>query len=329
MKTNIGKQAYMLKYLSHFPFAFSGGCIGWQVLKPAYILAAILVMLAGNLSAQELNCNVTINSQGVEGIDKRVMADMKKNITDFLNLRTWTNDKYQTEERIVCNLVITISKNTGTKYEATAQIQSARPVFGTGYESVIINYLDKDWLFDYIENQPMDYNDNSYSSGLTSLLAYYAYLIIGYDNDTYARFGGKNMYTKAQQVANNAQNSPMKGWSTYDGMNSRIMLLENLLHQQVVPFREGLYSYYRLGLDVFNTKPADARLATLDMLKKIDVVVQNKPLCLIVNTFFDAKSTEIINIMSEADYGQRQQAYNILTKVDPTKTEQYSKLIKQ
>ena len=294
------------------------------------VLGLLLACAVFPAQAQEFNCTVVINSQGVDGIDRRVIDDMKKNLQDFINLRRWTTDTYTPEERINCKLVINITSTSGTShYVATAQIISSRPVYGTGLETVMVNYLDKDFVFDYVENQSMDFNDNSYSNVLTSLIAYYAYIMLAYDYDSFSKFGGRPYLVKAQQVAANASNSPIKGWSNFDGTTARIMLLENLMNQQLTPYREGFYNYHRLALDNYANKPEQSRAITIDFLKKIQTSLQNKPLCIVINNFLEGKSAELINVLTDASYGDRQTAYNILSVIDPTRTEQYGKLVKQ
>lgn len=286
--------------------------------------------LGGNsrLNAQELLCDVQLNAAGVQSVDQRVITDMQRAIRDFMNNRRWTNDNFKVEERIRCTIFLTLSGTVGS-YTAQAQIVAVRPVFGTSYETRLLNYLDKDWGFSYVEGQPLDFQMGAYTSNLTSLLAYYAYIIIGLDYDSFSKLGGKYYYAQAQQIGQNAVQGGLKGWNQFDGTNTRYFLLENLQSQQFASFRESLYDYYRKGLDVYADKPEDIRPILIDLLKKLKVAFDQRPTSILINTFLDMKADEFINVMKDATKPeQKQEAYNILIQIDPTKTDRYQTLIK-
>lgn len=299
------------------------------MMRKYFLSLALACGVVVATQAQEFNCNVNINDDKAQSVDTRVFVEMKRSIIDFMNLRRWTTDTYSNEERISCNILITITEVVGVgKYKATAQIQSARPVYGSGYETMVLNYLDQDWAFQYTEGQPMEFNENTFTNDLTSLLAFYAYVMLGYDADTFSKLGGKQYYNKAQVIMANAAQGTSKGWQAFDGTKCRYWLLENMLNQQVTPYREGLYNYYRLGLDTYLQNPEQSRTVILDVLNKIKVVNTQKPSCLVLNNFFDAKANELINVFSDGAPQEKQSAYNILSQLDPTKTEKYQKLIK-
>ncbi|SDJ74941.1 protein of unknown function [Catalinimonas alkaloidigena] len=291
-----------------------------------------ILILAVPAFAQELNCNVVIVDDAVQNVDRSIFPQMQTSIANFMNTRRWTGDSYSVEERINCNLVITLDNERGNlpqgQYNARVQIQSSRPVYGTNYQTLVFNYLDQSWKFEYTQNQPMDFNENSYSSQLTSLLAFYANIILGYDYDTFSKMGGRNFFLKAQQIATNASQSGGTGWKAFDGTNERYWLTENMLNPQVEPFREGLYNYYRLGLDNFQKDADQARAQALDMLTKIQTVRKQKPICLVANLFFDTKRDELISMFTKGAPQEKQQAYNLLAELDPTKTDQYEELVK-
>lgn len=279
--------------------------------------------------AQELNCNVIINTQGADITDRRVFDDMKKSFTDFMNLRRWSNDQYNNDERIACNMVVTITKVPSIgQFEATVQIQSARPIYGTNYESVLMNYVDKDWAFSYTEGQNMDFNEANFNSNLTSLLGFYALIIIGMDADTYALGGGKEFYQRALNVMNNGLQGGIKGWQAFENTQNRYWLLENLTNQAFGTFRECLYKYHRLGLDQMAQKKETMPPVVIDVLNKIKVIKQQKPISVLLNMWFDAKGDEIINIFKQAQPQEKQAAFALLSELDPTKNEDYEKLVK-
>jgi len=285
--------------------------------------------LALPLTAQELNCNVIVNSDRVQTTERRVFTDMEVAFTQFLNERKWTNDIFESEERINCNMIITIESQPSIGiFNATVQIQSARPIYNTNYESILLNFADRDWQFQYVESQPLDFNDNSYINNLTSMLAYYAYIIIGLDYDTFGNLGGSLYIEKAWNVVINAQSSGRVGWEPLGSNRNRYWLAENLLNPLMIPIREGFYRYHRLAMDNFQKDADGGRKIVLKALEDLQKVARVKPNSILVVAFFDAKSDELINIFNEGNITVRRQAYDVLKDLDPSKTEKYSQIIK-
>ncbi len=286
----------------------------------------LLPSLKGN--SQELLCEINMNAAGVQSVDPRVLTDMKRAIKDFMNQRRWTNDNFKTEERIKCTIALSLNGTVGN-YTATAQIIASRPVYGTSYETKLLNFLDKDWAFQYVEGQPLDFQPGTFSNNLTSLLAYYAYIIIGLDYDSFSKLGGKNYYQLAQQVGQNAVQGGLKGWNQFDGTNTRFFLLENLMSQQFASFRESLYEYHRKGLDTYSEKPDDTRPILLETLRRLKVAFEQRPTSIFVKTFIDMKSPEFVKVLKESTKPeQKQEAYNLLLFLDPQNTESYADLLK-
>jgi hypothetical protein len=306
------------------------------MLKKYSCIAFICCLLLRSFlaSGQELRCNVIIDTDQLrtnQVTEKQIFADMQKTIALFMNTRRWTNDNFTSEERINCNLVIRLTEMPTIKnFVGTAQIQSSRPVFGTDYESVLLNYIDRQWQFEYTNAQPMDFNPNTFSSNLTSMLAFYAYVIIGLDYDSFSKFGGTPYLQQALTIANNAQQSvgTEKGWKAFEDTRNRYWLIENLMSQQMQPLREGLYTYHRQAMDNFLSNPDQARAQVLNVLTSIQQVNQLKPAAVLTNTFFDTKINELINVFLQAPPQDKQKAYNLLVELDPTKTDRYEKLIK-
>lgn len=295
------------------------------------LLVALGLWLAvgtlGYVQAQELNCVVTINSQAAEGVDKAIFDDMRRTILEFMSQRKFTNDEYKQDERIKCALSVTIKRAvSNTQFEATVQITSTRPVYGSNYESIMLNYLDNDFNFDYVQGMPVDYNENAYLNNFTSLLSFYANIIVGLDMDTFGKLGGRAAYARAQNILNNAANGGQKGWNSMDGPLTRYWILENLQSQQQLPYREGLYTYHRRGLDLMSSDPVKGREGMLQMLQKMATVIAEKPINLMINNFMDAKSQEIIEIFKEADAAQRSKAYPLLVRLNPTRSDRYAVL---
>lgn len=298
------------------------------------LLAGAMILWFGmTAQAQELRCNVVVNTNQIQDnvqiADKQIFTDLQQVISEFMNTRRWTEDRFGTEERINCNLIINITKvpSIGV-FEANAQIQSSRPIYGTSYESILLNYIDRNWKFQYTPAQPLDFNENIFTSNLAALLGFYANVIIGLDYDSFGRMGGSTYIRKALNIAMNAGQDPSggPGWRASEDNRNRYWLVENLNNQQMEPVREGLYIYHRQGMDNYLNNPDQARAQILGVLNTFKQVNQLKPSAILTNTFFDSKSNELINIFSEAAPQEKVQAYNLLIELDPTQTERYKKL---
>ena len=289
--------------------------------------------LAGSTAfAQELQCEVLINDDQVTVTDKRVFQNMQRDIFNFMNNQRWTSTLYKNEERIQARILITIKEvPTIGNYAATVQILSARPVYGTGYETSVLSFFDNDWVFEYNDAQPLQFSENAYTSQLASLLTFYAYLIIGLDNDSFARLGGSAMYDRAINVLNNvtSQNSGAPGWQAFEDTRNRYWLLTNLRDPQIEPFRTAVYNYFRQGMDLFATKPADARTNILNAIKSIQQVAQRRPGTAIIRSFFDAKADEILSVFKGGNSSEKQTVYAILSELDPTNINKYQGLLQR
>ena len=287
-----------------------------------------LLFLAFSGSAQELNCTVNINANQIQGTDRNIFRDMKMAIEQFMNTRKWTNDTYKNYEKINCNILITITKMPAIgNFEASVQVQSARPIYNSGYSSLVFNFADRDWIFEYTESLPLEYNDNSYTTNLTSMLAFYAYLIIGVDSDTFSELGGTTYFQRAMQVTNNAQQANRPGWQALGSNRNRYWIVENFNNAQMTDVRKALYSYHRLGLDTFDKDPDKSREIILKGLKDIKKVRDINPSAILVISFFDAKSKELGNIFSAGNIQVRREVYDIVTGIDPSNRSSYDKII--
>jgi hypothetical protein len=279
----------------------------------------LLLTLGTLLHAQELNFTVTINSQQVQTSDRSVFKDMKNGFEQFLNNRKWTNDAYKTFERINASMLITITKMPEIgSFSATVQIQSARPVYNTNYSSLLFNFADRDWEFEYLESQPLEYNDNTYTTNLTSMLAVYAYLVIGLDYDSFSELGGTTYFQKALNVVNNAQQASRPGWLALESNRNRYSIVENLNNPQMTDIRKAIYAYHRLAMDTFDKTPDQSREIILKSLRDIKKVRDVNPTAVLVVSFFDAKAKEITNMFSQGNIQVRRQVYDIVTTIDPS-----------
>lgn len=276
---------------------------------------------------QELNCKVTINADQVQTSDRSVFKDMERAIAAFLNTRKWTTDTYKNYERINCSIFLNISQMPSIgSYKSSAQITSSRPIYDTNYETVMLNFADRDFEFEYIESQPMEYNDNAYITNLTSMLAFYAYVILATDYDSFSETGGTPYVQKALNVINNAQSSGRPGWTALESSRSRYALLNDMNNPQLADMRKNSYKYHRLAMDTFDKTPDQSRDQVLDVLKNVKKVWSIYPNSILVISFFDSKANELANMYSEGTLQVRRDAYDILSALDPKRTV-YQKIV--
>jgi hypothetical protein len=287
----------------------------------------LVVITAFSVSGQDLNAHVQILSPLIQSSNKRVLDGLETVIRDFLNDKKWSTDKFQSQERIECNLILNITSWDGSSnFKGEAQIQSSRPIYGTTYNSTILNLSDKDFNFSYSEGQPLDYSDQNFINNLSSLLAYYAYIIVGMDYDTFSKSGGTPYYAKAQNVVNNAQNSSFSGWKAFEGLRNRYWLSENLTNNAYISIRETLYEYHRNGLDIMYDNPLKGIKQIASLLPELKKIDKQKQGSMLNQVFFTAKADELVNILGQADPLERIRAYNILAEVDPSNIGKYEAL---
>jgi len=292
------------------------------------IILFFSLLPALSLPAQELQCKVIVNAERAQTTDRQVFRDMEQAFSRFLNERKWTEDFFSPEEKINCNLIITIETMiTVSSYKATVQVQSSRPVYNTNYESLVFNFADRNWAFEYVESTPLDFNDQQFMSNITSMLAYYAYIILGIDYDTYSKLGGERMFQKALNVVNVAQTTDMPGWRAFQSNRNRYWLIDNLINQNLQPIRESYYKYHLLGLDIMIDKPDQSRQVILQCLKEIKTADKHLPNTILKISFFDAKADELVSIFKKAQPAVKNEAYNLLTEINPTNTEKYKAIV--
>lgn len=293
------------------------------------ILTLLLIATYQSGFSQDLNCDVIIDADRIETSEKRIFEDMEMAFENFLNTRDWSADEITPQERIKCALTITLNEmpSIGT-FKATVQIRSARPIYNTTYESIIFNFADRDWSFEYVESLPMNFNENDYSSNLTSMLAYYAYIIIGLDYDSYGELSGSPYFQRAQNIVTNASQGGRPGWGALQSTRNRYALVNDITNQQIEDLRIGYYKYHRLGLDIFETNPEECRKQVLEVLVSIKKIKERYPSSIFVISFFDSKAEELVNIFADATTPEKRQAYNLLIELNPNKQDIFEEIIK-
>jgi len=231
------------------------------------------------------------------------------------------------EERIECNMFIRLDEQiSADEFRGSIQIQVKRPVFGSTYESTVLNIKDNDFQCKYVEFQPLEFNETSNRDNLTNILAFYAYIILGFDYDTYSPEGGTPYFEKAQAIVNNSQNAREKGWKSFESERNRYWLIENIMNRSYAGMRDCLYNFHRKGLDIMGEKPEEGRAVIAESLRSVQQVFRRRPSVYILQIFFDAKSDELVNIFSKSFPDERNRVMAILNEVDPSNGSKYEKI---
>ncbi len=289
------------------------------------------VLFPGRAVSQELKCNVQIVSQQIQGTNKQVFQTMQTAIYEFMNNTNWTNHVYSIDERIECNLMFNITEQlSADEFKGTLTIQSRRPVYNTNYNTTMLNYVDNNIHFRYVEFEPLQYDATQHLSNLTSLLAYWAYMIIGLDYDSFSYLGGTPFLQQAENIVTNAQNAREAGWKPFESLDhkNRYWLVTDILDDAYRPLREFLYDYHRMGLDVMDQKVTEGRAVIAESLDKLQSVYRDKPdpFMYWLQLIMDAKSDEMINVFSESFTEEKTRAIRILQEIDPANKTKYERI---
>jgi len=291
---------------------------------------AILICLTGNLYAQDLNARVQVLSPKIQTTNKRIFQVLETAMKDFLNGRKWSADAIAPAEKIDCNFVLNITSWDGNStFSGELQVQSSRPVYNSSYTSTLFSINDKDVDFTYTEGQTIDFNAQNFQSNLSSIMAYYAYIILGFDYDSFSRYGGTPYFANAQNVVVNAQSSAYNGWKAFDSNNfNRYWLSENLVNKTYIPLRSFYYDYHRKGLDLMVDNADMARRNIDAVLPALTQLDRQRLGATLPTLFFTAKADELVGMYSGAPPTEKLAAYNLLVKADPANGPKYQALQK-
>lgn len=262
------------------------------------ILIVLFVAFATTLNAQELNCNIVVNAQLTGNENVQVFRTLEKQLNEFINTTEWTNKKYKPQERIECSMVITIQNYNTDTFDATLQIQSSRPVFNSAYTTSLYNFNDQDFAFKYLEFQNLVYNPNQYSSNLISVLTFHIYMILGIDADSFTKNGGDEYFRQAQTILQYSQDNNAKGWKLQDGRQSRFALITDILSPTFKEYRDVMYQYHRVGLDIMSDDVKAGKNNIAKALGSLNALNQRRPNSFLMRVFFDAKADEIKDIFT-------------------------------
>lgn len=276
-------------------------------------------MVAFQANAQEIRATFEINTDNVPGSNKQVFTTMERSLSEFVNQKKWTNKKFKQQEKIDCAFVLTItSQPSSNEFQGNLQVQSSRPVYGSSYLTPVLNFKDNDFSFRYTEFENFQYNPNGFDSNLVSIMAYYVYLILGLDGDTFALNGGSEYYDQAENVVNQAQQSGYTGWSRKTSGINRFNLITDILSGAYDGYRTALYNYHLNGLDLMHTDQANAKANIEEAIQSIKEVYTRRANAILIRFFMDAKSDEIVEIYSDGTRYDTSKLKDDLGRISPS-----------
>ncbi|MGA1582380.1 MAG: DUF4835 family protein [Saprospiraceae bacterium] len=293
-------------------------------------IAILLLTSQKSAIAQEIRATVNISTPKLQKADPQVFETLKRSMEEFFNNTAWTDDEFQEDERIEVQIQMTITEEeSDTRFKADLIMQSSRPVYNSNVNTVVFTHLDRDVRFDYQQYQPLIFSQNAYNDNLTSILSFYAYLIIGMDYDTFSPFGGEPFFLLAQQIMNAVptnEAAQFRGWMARDGNRNRYWLMENLLNPRIRPLRQVMYDYHRLGLDLMYKDPETSRATMAASLQLLDNVMRNYPNAMMLQAFANAKRDEVIEIFKNGEKAEKGQVKNTMIRIDPANAATYQRI---
>lgn len=298
-------------------------------MKKICLICISLFTVLG-LRAQELDCRVQLSYSSIQETSNREMfQEMQTAIYEFMNNTVWTNHVFKQDERIECNVLITLQERiSADEFRGSIQVQSSRTIFNTSYKSPVFKHVDQDFRIQYVQYEPIEFNINTHQSNFASILAYYAYIMIGMDYDTYGLNAGSEYFAKAQKIVENAQNAQEPGWKAYESLKNRYWLVENLLNDTYSPIREAMYMYHRQGLDRMTDKLETGRTTVEEAIEGLKEVHNRKPGSYLMSIFVDTKADEIVNIFKEAFPDQKNRVIRVMKDIDPANASKYDGIMK-
>ncbi len=294
------------------------------------IIILFFLTTALSVNAQELQARVTINHSQIQGTDKSVFEDLQKNLEQFINDTQWTSLQFQKNERIVCNFNITVTKYDAASnlFTCTALIQANRPVYNASYTTTLYNNRDGDFNFEYAQFDQLNFNEEQLDNQLVALIAYYAYLIIGLDLDSFAPMGGEDILQRCMYLTNNAQNLNFTGWKAFDNSRNRFALINDYLEGSMKPFRQLQYDYYRTGLDEMANNAERGRVNISSALENdLKKCHEDKPLSMLPQIWTDYKRDELSNIYKgKGTQKEKETVYEILFSINASQNNAWEKI---
>jgi len=293
------------------------------------IICCLFLLMSAPADAQELRCNISLNTTQIQGSNMSVTEALRTALYEFVNTRVWTNHVFATEERIECTMMLNITSLVGSEFSGTMMVQARRPIHNSTHSTNLINFLDRDLRFNYVEGQPLEFSDVAHLSNLTSMIAFYVYIILGLDYDSFSFNGGTPFFQRAEAIVTNAQQSSERGWKAYEGnYRNRYWLVQNLLDDRYRGVREFMYKYHRLGLDRMNSRPNEARSDIAEQLVLLQDVYRRKPdpYLFLLQIVFDVKSNEWVDIFNNGTPDEKTRVVRLLKEIDPSNISKYDRI---
>ena len=298
-------------------------------MKMKRIIIAIAILCLSNMSwGQELRCTVNVNSDQVQGTNKQVFTTLQQSIEEYMNTMRWTNMTFQETERIECSMLIVVKSVADNLFTCEMTCQSRRPVYGTAYSTPLLNFKDNNFVFTYQEYDRLDFQQHTFTTNLTALLAYYCYLIIGHDMDSFSKLGGTPYFQMCENIVNAAQSASLEmseaaGWKAFESNRNRYALINNLMDEAFKKYRTYYYDYHRYGLDEMVNNVANGRARIAKDIKVLKEAYSARPATYVVGAFLDAKNDELVNIFKGGTSEEKKLVYDVLMDVDPTRQSTY------
>lgn len=292
-----------------------------------FIKICVALLIAFQVNGQELRATIEINSDNVPGSNKQVFETMKRSLSEFINQKKWTNKKFKQQEKIDCAFVLTITEMpSSNEFNGTIQVQSSRPVYGSSYQSPVLNFKDNDFSFRYTEFENFQYNPNGFDSNLVSVVTYYVYMILALDGDTFALNGGSEYFDAAENVVNQAQQSGYTGWSSTSSGATRFNLISDILSGSFDGYRTALYNYHMQGLDLMHTDKGKAKSNIEESIQSIKAIYNRRANALLIRFFMDSKSDEIVQIFSDGPRFDTSQLKDDLSRISPSNLSKWNSI---
>lgn len=292
-----------------------------------YLFLILIIIAPFFAVSQELRCNITVSAQRIQGANESLFQTMQSDLYEFMNSRKWTDHAYSYDEKLRCNIMIILDEQlSADEFRGSIQVQFVRPVFDSSYETTVLNIKDNDFRCKYVEFQPLEYNETSNRENLTNIMAFYAYVILGFSYDTFSPEGGTPYFEKAQAIVNNSQSLPVKGWKSFESERNRYWLMENVLNKSYSDYRKCIYNYHRNGLDLMSQRVEEGRANIAESLRDLQKVFRKRPSTYILQMFFDSKADELVNVFSKSYPDERNRVMAILNEIDPSNGNKYARI---
>ena len=292
-----------------------------------YFLIILLLFSLSTINSQELNCKVTVVANNISGSDKQIFKNLESSMQEFINNTHWTNKSYKDQEKIQSVLTLIINEKSGSNnFSGNIQLQGVRPVYGSTYNTPTINYKDEDVSFTYEEFQPFVFNTSSYDNNITSLISFYAYIILGFDADSFTLNGGNEYFEKAEEIMLLAQQNGYKGWNSLDGNKTRFQLIDNIQNRAYNKYRTMMYNYHLKGLDVMHKDQKQAKRSIANSIASLKQIYSRRPNSYLLRIFLDTKADEIEFIFKDGPTIDTRNLKEMLSRVFPSRLDNWNNI---